>query len=163
MAVLLASAPCPSCAGMASGHTEGTCWHSWQALSTGALRQVFMEELNRKQPDVEKVTKSCKRKLAAELGPPAARRLATRKVPHCPLRRAAPCPGTPGCALTACLRWLQGAAARGRRRARRRCRLGGWSPRRPSWPSSCTAGSSSGFWPWTGSTGWRQPCSACER
>uniref|UniRef100_A0A8C4UNJ5 EF-hand domain-containing protein n=1 Tax=Falco tinnunculus TaxID=100819 RepID=A0A8C4UNJ5_FALTI len=33
-----------------------------------ALWQVFMEELNRKQPDVEKVTKSCKRKLATELG-----------------------------------------------------------------------------------------------
>ncbi|XP_050795246.1 microtubule-actin cross-linking factor 1, isoforms 6/7-like isoform X3 [Gopherus flavomarginatus] len=36
----------------------------------------FMEELNRKQPDVEKVTKSCKHKLAPELGPPATRRLA---------------------------------------------------------------------------------------
>lgn len=64
VATLPASAPCPSCA--------------------GALWQVFMEELNRKQPDVEKVTKSCKRKLAAELGPPAARRLATRKTPPLP-------------------------------------------------------------------------------
>ncbi|XP_027488240.1 microtubule-actin cross-linking factor 1-like, partial [Corapipo altera] len=44
-----------------------------------AQHTVFMEELNRKQPDVEKVTKSCKRKLAADLGPPAARRLATRR------------------------------------------------------------------------------------
>uniref|UniRef100_A0A8B9GHF7 EF-hand domain-containing protein n=1 Tax=Amazona collaria TaxID=241587 RepID=A0A8B9GHF7_9PSIT len=33
-----------------------------------AQHAVFMEELNRKQPDVEKVTKSCKQKLAAELG-----------------------------------------------------------------------------------------------
>uniref|UniRef100_A0A8C0GFI4 EF-hand domain-containing protein n=1 Tax=Chelonoidis abingdonii TaxID=106734 RepID=A0A8C0GFI4_CHEAB len=39
----------------------------------------FMEELNRKQPDVEEVTKSCKRKLAPEPGPPATRRLATGK------------------------------------------------------------------------------------
>lgn len=56
-----------------------------------------MEELNRKQPDVEKVTKSCKRKLAAELGPPAARRLATRKGPRCPRRCAVPrrAPGPP--------------------------------------------------------------------
>uniref|UniRef100_A0A8C5J601 EF-hand domain-containing protein n=1 Tax=Junco hyemalis TaxID=40217 RepID=A0A8C5J601_JUNHY len=38
------------------------------ALSTSAPPQVFMEELNRKQPDVEKVTKSCKRKLAVDLG-----------------------------------------------------------------------------------------------
>ncbi|KAM6087466.1 microtubule-actin cross-linking factor 1, isoforms 6/7-like [Chlamydotis macqueenii] len=44
-----------------------------------AQHAVFMEELNRKQPDVEKVTKSGKRKLATELGPPAARRLATRR------------------------------------------------------------------------------------
>ncbi|XP_064530943.1 microtubule-actin cross-linking factor 1, isoforms 6/7-like isoform X2 [Pseudopipra pipra] len=44
-----------------------------------AQHTVFVEELNRKQPDVEKVTKSCKRKLAADLGPPAARRLATRR------------------------------------------------------------------------------------
>ncbi|RMC22600.1 hypothetical protein DUI87_00393 [Hirundo rustica rustica] len=40
-----------------------------------AQHAVFMEELNRKQPDVEKVTKSCKRKL--DLGPAAGRRLAT--------------------------------------------------------------------------------------
>ncbi|XP_065256180.1 microtubule-actin cross-linking factor 1, isoforms 6/7-like [Emys orbicularis] len=54
----------------------------------------FMEELNRKQPDVEKVTKSCKRKLAPELGPPTTRRLAagrrsavkpTRTTPQVPL------------------------------------------------------------------------------
>ncbi|XP_009469978.1 PREDICTED: epiplakin [Nipponia nippon] len=39
-----------------------------------------LEELNAQHtPDVEKVTKSCKRKLAAELGPPVARRLATRR------------------------------------------------------------------------------------
>ncbi|XP_071890276.1 microtubule-actin cross-linking factor 1, isoforms 6/7 isoform X2 [Anas platyrhynchos] len=44
-----------------------------------AQHAVFMEELNRKQPDVEKVTKSCKQKLATELGPPSARRLATRR------------------------------------------------------------------------------------
>ncbi|KAJ7427638.1 hypothetical protein WISP_05285 [Willisornis vidua] len=44
-----------------------------------AQHVVFMEELNRKQPDVEKVTKSCKRKLAADLGPPATRRLPTRR------------------------------------------------------------------------------------
>ncbi|XP_064559303.1 plectin [Zonotrichia leucophrys gambelii] len=44
-----------------------------------AQHAVFMEELNRKQPDVEKVTKSCKRKLAVDLGPPATRRLATRR------------------------------------------------------------------------------------
>lgn len=71
-------------------------------LSARAVPQVFMEELNRKQPDVEKVTKSCKRKLATELGPPATRRLATRKGPHCPpaLRHATPwdpwlCPHCP--------------------------------------------------------------------
>ncbi|XP_065438401.1 microtubule-actin cross-linking factor 1, isoforms 6/7-like isoform X1 [Chrysemys picta bellii] len=54
----------------------------------------FMEELNRKQPDVEKVTKTCKRKLAPELGPPTTRRLAagrrsavkpTRTTPQVPL------------------------------------------------------------------------------
>ncbi|XP_074842522.1 microtubule-actin cross-linking factor 1, isoforms 6/7-like [Carettochelys insculpta] len=54
----------------------------------------FMEELNRKQPDVEKVTKSCKSKLTAELGVPASRRLAAghrravkspRSTPHTPL------------------------------------------------------------------------------
>ncbi|KAM6282659.1 microtubule-actin cross-linking factor 1, isoforms 6/7-like [Porphyrio hochstetteri] len=101
-----------------------------------AQHAVFMEELSRKQPDVERVTQSCKRKLGPELGPPAARRLATRPEP-------------PGRALTPC---PQGAAARGRRRARRRCRRGGWSPRPPSRPSSCTAGSSSGSWRWTGST-----------
>ncbi|XP_049682668.1 microtubule-actin cross-linking factor 1, isoforms 6/7-like isoform X1 [Accipiter gentilis] len=50
-----------------------------QLEELNAQHTVFMEELNRKQPDVEKVTKSCKRKLAAELGPPAARRLATRR------------------------------------------------------------------------------------
>ncbi|RLV88666.1 hypothetical protein DV515_00015422 [Chloebia gouldiae] len=44
-----------------------------------AQHAVFMEELNRKQPDVEKVTKSCKRKLAVDLVPPATRRLATRR------------------------------------------------------------------------------------
>ncbi|XP_075774303.1 microtubule-actin cross-linking factor 1, isoforms 6/7-like isoform X2 [Pelodiscus sinensis] len=36
----------------------------------------FMEELNHKQPDVEKVTKSCQRKLPSALGMPATRRLA---------------------------------------------------------------------------------------
>lgn len=46
-----------------------------------AAPQVFLEELNRKQPDVEKATKSCKRKLGPELGPPAARRLSARKDP----------------------------------------------------------------------------------
>ncbi|XP_075271448.1 LOW QUALITY PROTEIN: plectin [Opisthocomus hoazin] len=50
-----------------------------QLEELSAQHAVFMEELNRKQPDVEKVTKSCKQKLAAELGPPAARRLATRR------------------------------------------------------------------------------------
>ncbi|XP_072707816.1 microtubule-actin cross-linking factor 1, isoforms 6/7-like isoform X2 [Ciconia boyciana] len=50
-----------------------------QLEELNAQHTVFMEELNRKQPDVEKVTKSCKRKLAVELGPPAARRLATRR------------------------------------------------------------------------------------
>ncbi|CAM9306034.1 unnamed protein product [Bubo scandiacus] len=50
-----------------------------QLEELSAQHAVFMEELNRKQPDVEKVTKSCKRKLATELGPPAARRLATRR------------------------------------------------------------------------------------
>ncbi|XP_039566789.1 plectin [Passer montanus] len=49
------------------------------AISASAPPQVFMEELNRKQPDVEKVTKSCKRKLEVDLGPPATRRLATRR------------------------------------------------------------------------------------
>ncbi|XP_051467377.1 microtubule-actin cross-linking factor 1, isoforms 6/7-like [Apus apus] len=44
-----------------------------------AQHAVFMEELNRKQPDVEKVTKTSKQKLSTELGPPAARRLATRR------------------------------------------------------------------------------------
>uniref|UniRef100_A0A8D0EWW3 EF-hand domain-containing protein n=1 Tax=Strix occidentalis caurina TaxID=311401 RepID=A0A8D0EWW3_STROC len=60
-----------------------------QLEELSAQHAVFMEELNRKQPDVEKVTKSCKRKLATELGPPAARRLATRKSP----------PGTPAVPL----------------------------------------------------------------
>uniref|UniRef100_A0A8C8A9M3 EF-hand domain-containing protein n=1 Tax=Otus sunia TaxID=257818 RepID=A0A8C8A9M3_9STRI len=55
-----------------------------QLEELSAQHAVFMEELNRKQPDVEKVTKSCKRKLATELGAPAARRLATRKSPPCP-------------------------------------------------------------------------------
>ncbi|XP_077032122.1 plectin [Agelaius phoeniceus] len=50
-----------------------------QLEELSAQHAVFMEELNRKQPDVEKVTKSCKRKLAVELGPPATRRLATRR------------------------------------------------------------------------------------
>ncbi|KAM9235330.1 microtubule-actin cross-linking factor 1, isoforms 6/7-like [Leptosomus discolor] len=50
-----------------------------QLEELNAQHTVFMEELNRKQPDVEKVTKSCKRKLGTELGPPAARRLATRR------------------------------------------------------------------------------------
>ncbi|OPJ85735.1 hypothetical protein AV530_009703 [Patagioenas fasciata monilis] len=47
-----------------------------QLEELSAQHAVFMEELNRKQPDVEQVTKSCKPKL--ELGTPAARRLATR-------------------------------------------------------------------------------------
>ncbi|KAM6318673.1 epiplakin, partial [Aegotheles albertisi] len=50
-----------------------------QLEELSAQHTVFMEELNRKQPEVEKVTKSCKRKLGTELGPPAARRLATRR------------------------------------------------------------------------------------
>ncbi|XP_063255509.1 microtubule-actin cross-linking factor 1, isoforms 6/7-like [Prinia subflava] len=50
-----------------------------QLEELSAQHAVFMEELNRKQPDVEKVTKSCKRKLAVDLGPPATRRLATRR------------------------------------------------------------------------------------
>uniref|UniRef100_A0A452IHE6 EF-hand domain-containing protein n=1 Tax=Gopherus agassizii TaxID=38772 RepID=A0A452IHE6_9SAUR len=41
--------------------------------------QEFMEELNRKQPDVEKVTKSCKRKLAPDHPGEAGHR---RSVPH---------------------------------------------------------------------------------
>lgn len=72
------------------GHAWGTLWHSRWMLSTGLLWQVFMEELNRKQPDVEKVTKSCKQKLATELGPPSARRLATRKSPFAPTLRPGP-------------------------------------------------------------------------
>uniref|UniRef100_A0A672TH14 EF-hand domain-containing protein n=1 Tax=Strigops habroptila TaxID=2489341 RepID=A0A672TH14_STRHB len=56
----------------------------WPVGAQCALPQVFMEELNRKQPDVERVTKSCKQKLAAELAPPVTRRLATRKDPPCP-------------------------------------------------------------------------------
>ncbi|XP_054254612.1 epiplakin, partial [Indicator indicator] len=40
---------------------------------------VFMEELNRKQPEVEKVTKSSKQKLGPDLGPPATRRLPSRR------------------------------------------------------------------------------------
>ncbi|KAM8811128.1 epiplakin [Eudromia elegans] len=44
-----------------------------------AQHAVFMEELNRKQPDVEHVTKSSKQKLPAELAPPAPRRLAARR------------------------------------------------------------------------------------
>uniref|UniRef100_A0A674HRJ4 Uncharacterized protein n=1 Tax=Taeniopygia guttata TaxID=59729 RepID=A0A674HRJ4_TAEGU len=47
-----------------------------EEADASAPLQVFMEELNRKQPDVEKVTKSCKRKLAVDLVPPATRRLA---------------------------------------------------------------------------------------
>ncbi|XP_069738129.1 microtubule-actin cross-linking factor 1, isoforms 6/7-like [Phaenicophaeus curvirostris] len=43
-----------------------------------AQHAVFLEELNRKQPDVERVTKSCK-KAAAEPGTPAARRVAARR------------------------------------------------------------------------------------
>ncbi|CAM5087884.1 unnamed protein product [Eretmochelys imbricata] len=50
----------------------------------------FMEELNRKQPDVEKVTKSCKRKLAPELGPPGTRRLAEGRRSAVKPPRAAP-------------------------------------------------------------------------
>ncbi|XP_066427405.1 plectin [Molothrus aeneus] len=50
-----------------------------QLEELSAQHAVFMEELNRKQPDVEKVTKSCKRKLAVDLGAPASRRLATRR------------------------------------------------------------------------------------
>ncbi|XP_014801189.1 PREDICTED: dystonin-like [Calidris pugnax] len=50
-----------------------------QLEELSAQHTVFMEELNRKQPDVEKVTKSSKQKLATELGPPVARRLATRR------------------------------------------------------------------------------------
>ncbi|KAH0617293.1 hypothetical protein JD844_015329 [Phrynosoma platyrhinos] len=41
---------------------------------------VFMEELNRKQPDVEKVTKSCKHKMPSELGvAPVSRKLSSRE------------------------------------------------------------------------------------
>lgn len=72
------------------GHAWRTVWHGRWALSAVLLWQVFMEELNRKQPDVEKVTKSCKQKLATELGPPAARRLATRKSPFAPTLRPRP-------------------------------------------------------------------------
>lgn len=125
-------------------------------MEVSAAPQVFMEELNRKQPDVEKVTKSCKRKLAVDLGPPATRRLATREDPHhlsSTLRGPPSAPSSPS---------PQVAAAAGRRMARR-CRSGLWSPRPRSWRSSCTAGSSSGCWPWTGSTGWRRRCSACGR
>ncbi|KAM6374498.1 microtubule-actin cross-linking factor 1, isoforms 6/7-like [Alca torda] len=61
-----------------------------QLEELNAQHTVFMEELNRKQPDVEKVTKGGKRKLATELGPPVARRLATSKGPRCPLRGAVP-------------------------------------------------------------------------
>ncbi|XP_068253329.1 microtubule-actin cross-linking factor 1, isoforms 6/7-like [Nyctibius grandis] len=50
-----------------------------QLEELSAQHAVFMEELSRKQPDVEKVTQSCKRKLATELGAPATRRLATRR------------------------------------------------------------------------------------
>ncbi|TFJ98722.1 neural retina-specific leucine zipper protein [Platysternon megacephalum] len=50
----------------------------------------FMEELNRKQPDVEKVTKSSKRKLAPELGPPTTRRLAAGRRSAVKPPRAAP-------------------------------------------------------------------------
>uniref|UniRef100_A0A8C3JCM1 EF-hand domain-containing protein n=1 Tax=Calidris pygmaea TaxID=425635 RepID=A0A8C3JCM1_9CHAR len=39
-----------------------------QLEELSAQHTVFMEELNRKQPDVEKVTKSSKQKLATELG-----------------------------------------------------------------------------------------------
>ncbi|XP_059579590.1 microtubule-actin cross-linking factor 1, isoforms 6/7 isoform X2 [Alligator mississippiensis] len=58
-----------------------------QLEELNAQHTVFLEELNRKQPDVEKATKSCKRKLGPELGPPAARRLSARrrstaKAPH---------------------------------------------------------------------------------
>lgn len=120
-----------------------------------ALPQVFMEELNRKQPDVEKVTKSCKQKLATELGPQVARRLATRKDPpvlHCTGRG-------PGC-VSWCVCWLQGTAVQGRHWwSCPWCR----SPRTPSRHRSCSAGSSSGSWRWTGSIGSRRPCSACGR
>ncbi|XP_025944139.1 microtubule-actin cross-linking factor 1, isoforms 1/2/3/5-like isoform X1 [Apteryx rowi] len=64
-----------------------------QLEELNAQHVVFVEELNRKQPDVEKVTKSCKRKLAAELGPPATRRLATRR------RSAGKAQGTPAVPL----------------------------------------------------------------
>ncbi|XP_042319591.1 microtubule-actin cross-linking factor 1, isoforms 1/2/3/5-like isoform X2 [Sceloporus undulatus] len=41
---------------------------------------VFMEELNRKEPDVEKVTKTCKHKMPSELGAaPAPRKLSSRR------------------------------------------------------------------------------------
>ncbi|XP_068789778.1 microtubule-actin cross-linking factor 1, isoforms 6/7-like [Struthio camelus] len=64
-----------------------------QLEELNAQHAVFVEELNRKQPDVEKVTKSCKRKLATELGPPATRRLATRR------RSAGKAQGTPAVPL----------------------------------------------------------------
>uniref|UniRef100_A0A8B9M9Q3 EF-hand domain-containing protein n=1 Tax=Accipiter nisus TaxID=211598 RepID=A0A8B9M9Q3_9AVES len=63
-----------------------------EADCAGALWQVFMEELNRKQPDVEKVTKSCKRKLAAE--PPIAPCAAWCCAPG-PLAVPSPPPQTP--------------------------------------------------------------------
>ncbi|XP_054023519.1 plectin [Dryobates pubescens] len=44
-----------------------------------AQHMVFMEELNRKQPEVEKVTKSSKQKMGPDLGPPATRRLPSRR------------------------------------------------------------------------------------
>lgn len=44
--------------------------------------QVFMEELNRKQPDVEKVTKSCKHNLTTQVGlVPASRKVFSREYP----------------------------------------------------------------------------------
>ncbi|XP_064010405.1 plectin [Pogoniulus pusillus] len=44
-----------------------------------AQHTVFMEELNHKQPEVEKVTKSSKQKLGSDMGPPATRRLPSRR------------------------------------------------------------------------------------
>ncbi|XP_062987463.1 microtubule-actin cross-linking factor 1, isoforms 6/7-like [Elgaria multicarinata webbii] len=52
---------------------------------------VFMEQLNRKQPDVEKLTKSCKCKMPTELGaPPAPRPLSSRRRSARKLSRRSP-------------------------------------------------------------------------
>uniref|UniRef100_A0A670ITR2 EF-hand domain-containing protein n=1 Tax=Podarcis muralis TaxID=64176 RepID=A0A670ITR2_PODMU len=54
-----------------------------QLEELSAQHGVFMEELTHKQPDVERVTKSCKRKTAPEAGgmAPGSRKLPSRKCP----------------------------------------------------------------------------------